>query len=124
LPRHPARGSVLLVFRAQDGQATVELLGVLPALVAAGLLAWQLVLVGHTGWLAADAARVAARAELVGEDPVKAARSALPAGMERGLEVSRPGGGATRVHVNVPAVHPAWRGTVPLSAAASLEAAP
>jgi len=112
------------VFRAHDGQATVELLAVIPALLVAGLLAWQLVLVGHTAWLAAGAARVGARAELVGEDPVEAARSALPAGLEHGLRVSGAGGGGTRVRVQVPIVHPSWSGPLTLSAAASLEAAP
>ena len=110
--------------RGEGGQATVELLGVLPALLVVGLAAWQLILVGHTGWLAADAARVAARAELVGEDPARAARSALPARLERGLEVERTPAGATRVRVPVPLLHPASAGPVKLSAAARLEADP
>ena len=106
--------------RGEGGQATVELVGIIPALLALGLAAWQLILVGHTGWLAADAARVAARAEVVGEDPARAARSALPARLERGLEVERTGAGATRVRVPVPLLHPGSGGPVKLSATASL----
>lgn len=104
----------------EDGQATIEMLGVLPAMLVLGLAAWQLILAGHTAWLAADAARVAARAELVGEDPARAARSALPARFERGLEVERTGSGATRVRVPVPLLHPRAPGPVRVTAAASL----
>lgn len=111
------------MLRAQHGQAAVELLGVVPALLAAGLVAWQLVLVGHAAWLSAHAARSAARAELVGQAPLEAARSAVPADLEDGLEVERGPGGVTRVRVPVPILHPRWRGGVMVSAGASLEAA-
>ena len=97
------------------------MLGVLPLLAVAALAAWQLVLVGHSAWLAADAARVAARARVVGRDPVRAARSAVPAAMERGLEVERTDGGGTSVRVPVPLV--TARGEVKLGASASLEVA-
>lgn len=107
---------------SEDGQATVELLGTLPALFAALLIAWQLALAGHTLWLTAGAARVAARAELVGEDPRAAARSALPDGLERGLEVEQLSGGGTRVRVPVPFVHHGWSAPLKVSATASLEA--
>ena len=100
----------------------MELLGTLPALFAAGLAVWQLALAGHTAWLAAEAARVAARAELVGQDGAAAARSALPEGLERGLEVERTDAGATRVSVPVPILHRGWGGPVKVSATASLEA--
>ena len=100
----------------ERGQATVELLGVLPALLVVGLVAWQLILVGHSAWMSAHAARAAARAKLVGEDPEAAARSVL-----HGADVDA-GGGAARVKVAVPLVHPNWRGPVDISARASLEA--
>ena len=106
----------------ERGQATIELLGVVPVLIAAGLVVWQLVLVGHTAWLSAHAARAAARAELVDEDAVAAARSALPDGLEKGLEVERDDDGGTRVRVPVPIVHTGWRAPVKLAASASLEA--
>jgi hypothetical protein len=99
------------------------MLGVVPALLAAGLVVWQLILVGHTAWVSAHAARAAARAELVGEDPVAAARSVLPRALESGLELERDGEGATRVAVPVPIVHHRWPGPVKVAARASLEAA-
>ena len=95
-----------------------------PVLVVAGLAVWQLVLVGHTAWVSANAARVAARAELVGEDAAEAARSVLPQGLEGGAQVERDGEGRTRVRIPVPIVHTGWRAPVELTASASLEAVP
>ena len=89
--------------RSERGQAAVELVAVLPVVVAllAGL--WQLAVFGHTSWAAAGAARAAARASAVGRDPRAAARSRLPARLERGLTVTRSGGGVV-VRVRVPSV--------------------
>jgi hypothetical protein len=102
----------------ERGQATVELIGVIPALLVLGLVAWQLILVGHSAWMSAHAARAAARADLVGEDPEAAATSVL-----RGAQVDARDGGA-RVEAAVPIVHPSWRGPVNITARASLEAVP
>ena len=108
------------MLRAHDGQATVELLGVVPALLAAGLVAWQLVLAGHTAWLCANAARVAARADAVGRDPARAARSALPRRLERDLEVDRRKGGGVHVRVRVPLMLRRWRSPVTIGATSPL----
>lgn len=105
--------------RRQEGQASVELLGVLPAVLLALLLVWQLAVAGHAMWLAANAARVAARAQLVGQDPRAAARSALPAGLEPELEVNDGREGA-RVSVPVPILHHGWPAPLKVSAFASL----
>jgi len=102
----------------EHGQATVELLGVVPALLVLGLVAWQLILVGHSAWMSAHAARAAARAELVGEDPARAARS-----VTRHAEVSAERAG-TRVEVPVPVIHRGWRSPVGVAARTSLEAIP
>ena len=48
-------------------------------------------LAGHALWMCANAARVAARADVVDRDPQKAALSALPRTLERGLKVQRRG---------------------------------
>ena len=109
------------MLRDTRGQAAVEIIAVVPALIVAGLVAWQLVLAGHAAWLAAGAARVAARADLVDEDPRRAAESALPGSLERGLAVERSSEGVTRVQVAVPTVHRAWRGLVMASGATSLQ---
>lgn len=105
---------------SEAGQASVEAVATVPLVVLAALIAWQLVLAGHTLWLCANAARAAARAELVGKSPASAARSALPRSMERGLQVERRDGGRVRVSARVPIVLPAWSSPVRVSATASL----
>src|SRR4051794_39065234 len=79
---------------SERGQAAVELIGVLPAALLVALAAWQLVLAGQSEWLAARAGHSAARAEAVGKDPERAARSAIPFPLRRGLRVrATPDGG-------------------------------
>lgn len=107
------------VLRLEAGQASVELLGVMPAVLLVGLLVWQLALAGHSAWLCANAARVAARAEAVGRDGRAAARSALPASLERGLRVERDPAARGRVHVRVPIPLLLHRWRTPLSVTAS-----
>jgi hypothetical protein len=94
--REPLRGA--------SGQATVELVALLPviAVLHAGL--WQAVLAGHAAWAASAAARAAARANAVGADPARAARGHLPAGLEPGLRVDAGTGGDVRVSVRIPAL--------------------
>src|SRR5438445_13691977 len=105
------------LIRSELGQASVELVGTLPLVLLAGLLAWQIALAGQTLWLCAHAARAAARAAAVGRDATSAARSALPSALERGLRVTRAGAGAVRVEVAVPLL--LRRGRPPLTAPAS-----
>jgi hypothetical protein len=88
-------------WRREDGQASVELVALLPllALLAAG--AWQLAVAGHAAWSADAAARAAARADAVGGDPEAAARATLPARLEPDLHVERAGAGV-RVELRIP----------------------
>jgi hypothetical protein len=104
----------------ESGQASVEAVAVVPVVLLSALVAWQLVLAGHTLWLCANAARAAARADAVGLSPGRAARSALPASMERGVSVERRASGGVRVRVRVPIVLPAWHSPVEVAAASSL----
>lgn len=104
----------------EAGQASVELVAVLPLALLAGLVAWQLLLAGHSLWLAAGAARAAARADLVGRSAESAARSALPSALERDLSVERLREGGVRVSVRVPAVLQRWSTPLRVSARASL----
>jgi hypothetical protein len=97
---------------------------VLPFVLLAGLICWQLALAGHVAWMSAHAARAGARAEVVGKDPAAAARSALPDGLERGLEVERTGSGGVRVSVAVPFLLHRWRTPLAVSASARLGEAP
>jgi TadE-like protein len=87
-----------------DGQATVELVALLPCLVAVVAAAWQLVLAGDAKWSAATAARAAARAAAVGGDAEAAARRHVPARLERGLRVTQAGQGRVGVSLQVPPV--------------------
>ena len=108
--------------RLQDegGQAAVEFVAVLPFVLLAALVAWQLVLVGHVAWRTAAAARSGARAALVGRDAARAARSALPASLRSGTRVVRAGGGVVLVSVPIPLVVYRWTMPLRVSAAASL----
>jgi hypothetical protein len=106
--------------REQVGQATVELVAIVPALVLTCAIAWELVLAGHMAWLAAHAARAGARAVAVGGDGRAAARSVLPASLRRGTVVSVAGGGRVRVRVPVPLLFSGWNSALSVSATAGL----
>jgi hypothetical protein len=112
--------------RAQrdDGQASVEMVATLPAVLLVGLLVWQLAIAGHAAWACANAARVGARAAAVDRDAEKAARSALPSRLEQGLRVQELDDGAVDVRVRVPLVVQALGTVATVHARASLKAAP
>ena len=86
------------------GQATVELVALLPILVVLGMGVWQVAVAGHAVWAAGAAARAAARAEAVGGDAEAAARRLLPGRVRRAAEVESGDGGEVRVEVPIPAV--------------------
>jgi hypothetical protein len=89
---------------SEEGQATVELVALLPVLAVLLAGAWQAVLAGHAVWAATAAARAAARAHAVGADARAAARAHLPASLEPGLRVRALDGGEVRVSVRVPSL--------------------
>ena len=74
-------------FRSSSGQASVELVALLPfvVVVAAGL--WQAALCGQAVWAGAAAARAGARASAVGADVDRAALRVLPARLRPGARV-------------------------------------
>jgi hypothetical protein len=91
--------------RAERGQATVEVVALLPLLVLLAILLWQAVVAGQAIWLSGAAARAAARADAVGGDPASAARATLPARLERGLRVrARDDDRGVTVILRIPAV--------------------
>jgi hypothetical protein len=104
----------------ESGQASVELVAVIPFVILAALAVWQIALAGHTLWLTAGAARAAARADTVGSSPERAARSALPDAMERGLSVERVRAGGVRVRVRMPLLLRRWRSSLEMTAVSSL----
>lgn len=79
----------------ERGQATVELVAALPALLLAGLLALQLLATGYALTLADGAAEAGALALASGRPAVGAARGALPGWAEDDIEVSVEGGRVT-----------------------------
>ncbi len=106
--------------RSETGQASVEMVAVLPLVLLVGAVCWQFALAGHAAWLSAHAARAGARADAVGADVGDAARSALPAALERGLEVERLRDGGVRVEVQVPLLLERWRSPLSVGATSSL----
>jgi hypothetical protein len=88
--------------RGERGQASVELLGALPALLLLGLVALQLLAVGYAAVLAGGAAEAGALAIAGGADPAAAARGALP-GWSRARARVTVDGERVRVRLRPPA---------------------
>jgi hypothetical protein len=89
----------------EEGSASLELIGALPFLLLAILVAAQLAIAGASLWSAGVAARAGARASLVGGPAAVAARRALPASLRDGTRVES-GGGGVAVEVPVPRLLP------------------
>jgi hypothetical protein len=103
----------------EAGQASVELVGALPALLLASLIALQLLVTGYALALCDGAAEAGALALAAGRPAAKAARDALPGWAEEGVEVSVKGRQVTvRVRPPSPLAAVADRITVTSSAAA------
>jgi hypothetical protein len=88
----------------EDGTASVELIAVVPFLLLAVLVAAQIGLAGQALWSAGVAARAGARAALVGDDAMAAARRALPPSLRSGAQIG--GSGAVSVRVPIPRLLP------------------
>ena len=80
---------------AERGQATVELVAALPALLLAALLALQLLAAGYASTLADGAAQAGALALASGGSAAEAARGAVPGWAEDDVSVSVRGGRVT-----------------------------
>jgi len=105
--------------RRDDGQASVELVAVVPVLLIATLVVAQLAVAGYALWSAGAAARAGARAGYVGGDAEAAARHSLPAPLRRGAQVKDSNG--LEVRVRAPALIPGIP-SVPVTARAGLDA--
>lgn len=86
------------------GSASLELIGSLPILLLAVLVAAQILVAGAALWSAGVAARAGARAVMTGKQPGGAAERALPSPLRGGLKVTQKDG--VRVGVKVPALIP------------------
>lgn len=104
---------------AERGQATVELIAALPALLLASLVALQLLATGYSMTLADGAAEAGALALASGGSAAEAARAALPGWAEDDVSVEVEGG-TVSVRLRPPSPIPALseRLTVNSSAAA------
>jgi hypothetical protein len=105
----------------ERGQASLELLAMVPLLVVVALAAAQLLAVGYSSVLAGNAAEAAALALAGGGDPHAAARGALPGWSRERLRVSVEGG-EVGVRLRPPALLPLLRGELEVAADASVAA--
>lgn len=89
--------------RRQRGQATVEIVAMLPLLAVATLAVLQLLAAGVAREMAGHAAEAGAVAIAQGHDAREAARAAVPAWSRRGIAV-RVSGRRVRVRLRPPAI--------------------
>jgi hypothetical protein len=106
---------------AESGQASVELLGVLPLLVVLALVVFQLLAVGYASVLAGSAAEAGALALAAGSDPRAGVREALP-GWSRARAEVRVSGGEVRVRLRPPTLLRALGERLTVSGEAAVEA--
>lgn len=102
----------------EEGQATVELVAALPALLLAGLLALQLLAAGYALTLADGAAEAGALALAAGRPAAGAARQALPGWARDDVEVAVRGGTVT-VRLRPPSPLPALADRLAVSSSAA-----
>jgi hypothetical protein len=102
----------------QEGQATVELVAALPALLLAGYLAFQLLATGYALTLADGAAEAGALALASGRPAMRATREALPGWAAEDAEVSVMGGRVT-VRLRPPALSSAIAERLAVTSSAS-----
>lgn len=107
---------------AERGQATVELVAALPALLLAGLVALQLLAAGFTMTIADGAAEAGALALASGESAAEAAKEALPGWAEADVSVSVEGDEVS-VRLRPPSPIPALAEHLTISSSATARSA-
>jgi hypothetical protein len=105
---------------ANRGQASAELVAVVPLVLLAALAVGQLAVAGWALVTAGEAARAGARAAELGTDAVAAARAAVPEPLEP-AEIHTEGA-EVRVRVDAPALVPGLP-SIPVAAATALDPA-
>jgi hypothetical protein len=105
----------------ERGQAAIELIGLLPALLAVGLGVLQLLAVGYASVLAGGAAEAGALALAAGGDARAGAKEALPGWSEARARIAV-GGGEVEVHLRPPSPLRALADRLEVSAKAAVEA--
>lgn len=89
---------------AQAGQASIELVALLPLMAVLAALAWQVAVAGQAVWLTGTAARAAARAHALGENATAGARAALPTRLRDDVRVRTRDDGRVAVRLAIPVV--------------------
>ena len=105
----------------ESGQASVELLGLLPIVVALALAVFQLLAVGYSSVLAGNAAEAGALALAAGGDARAGVREALP-GWSRTRADVRVSGGKVDVRLRPPALLRALGERLTVKSVAAVEA--
>lgn len=88
--------------RSERGTVSIEVVVLIPVLVLVALMTLQLGVAGWTASQAEEAARQAARAQSLGDDPRAAAEQALPGALD--VDTLSSSGGEVSVRVEVPRV--------------------
>lgn len=105
--------------RREEGQASVELLGALPALLVLAMFLFQALAVGYSAVLAGNAAEAGALSLAGGGDAEDAAREALPGWSRAGMSVAVDGG-SVEVALEPPSPLRVLRDTLEVSADAAV----
>jgi hypothetical protein len=103
--------------RRSGGQASIELVAGLPALLLCAVIAFQLLATGYALTLADGAAEAGALARAAGEDAEDAAREALPGWARDRVEVSERGG-SVEVELETPSPLAGVGGLISVSSSA------
>jgi hypothetical protein len=107
--------------RSAAGQATVEAVAMVPAVLVAAFAAFQLLAVGYASVLAGGAAEAGALALAGGGDPRAGARDALP-GWSRARARVHVSGGRVEVRLRPPSPLAALARELEITATAAVEA--
>ncbi len=94
-----------MIGRGERGQASIEVLGVLPLLFLCAMLMWQAHLAMSAATAVENAARTGSRVEGLGGDGERAALRALPKSQRDGAEIVVRGE-TVRIRSNVPTIVP------------------
>ena len=108
-------------YPGEAGQATVETVALIPAILAVALGSLQLLAVGYAGVLAGSAAEAGALALAAGADPRAAAKESLPGWSDARARIAVRGG-RVEVRLRPPAPLRALAERLEVTAGAAVEA--
>lgn len=104
----------------QRGQAAIEVIGLLPAMITVGFVLLQLMAVGYASVLVGGAAEAGALALAAGADPRAGVKEALPGWSQSRARIAV-SGGEVEVHLRPPSLLHALADRLEVSAEAEVE---